>query len=308
MTGGGARQAGMHPGRRDAAGVCPAPHAAARPLAPGHCLAPCSPCPALGVRAREKMFSGENNVARGSCGSGTQFWDSGREGRGSDQGSADARGAAPAHGALRLPGTASGHMQLAQGAQACGERGLDHCWRARVAARRGRGRRHLRRGDVWLCLQRRRSPPPVLLTTALFALAFRCASAKYGDRPGQARLPVTPSARAAGPPLPRAWCAAPTGSRAPNITRRLSVGVWVGARVCARVRACARVSAIARVRLRTQMRDSAFSNYGHHGKKYSNDPSMWPDKYRKSIDPPRHCGVRASTPRACASCPASRAP
>jgi len=30
------------------------------------------------------------------------------------------------------------------------------------------------------------------------------------------------------------------------------------------------------------MRDSAFSNYGHHGKKYSNDPSMWPDKYRKS--------------------------
>ena len=40
---------------------------------------------------------------------------------------------------------------------------------------------------------------------------------------------------------PRAWCAAPTGSRAPNITRRLSVGVWVGARVCARVRACARL-------------------------------------------------------------------
>lgn len=31
-----------------------------------------------------------------------------------------------------------------------------------------------------------------------------------------------------------------------------------------------------------QLRDSAFSSLGRHGKKSSNDPRMWPDKYKKS--------------------------
>ena len=31
-----------------------------------------------------------------------------------------------------------------------------------------------------------------------------------------------------------------------------------------------------------QLRDSAFSSFGHHGKKCSNDPRMWPDKYKRS--------------------------
>ena len=33
-----------------------------------------------------------------------------------------------------------------------------------------------------------------------------------------------------------------------------------------------------------QLRDSAFSSLGRHGKKSSNDPRMWPDKYKKSKD------------------------
>ena len=35
-----------------------------------------------------------------------------------------------------------------------------------------------------------------------------------------------------------------------------------------------------------QLRDNAFSSYGHKGKKHTNDPRMWPDKYKKSIDLP----------------------